>query len=364
MKPRILIILEAGEAFPSGVVRGTIYRDYFLQKGFEVKYLNRTPELLARLMMTPPRWLKPLMRAGLWHVLNFICVFISRLLEAYIIRQAKNYQIVYTSKVLKYEFFEKVRRHTKARLVLDFGDAVWLPNRGTRRLQETFQLVDAITTDNEQTAAYVRQFNPNCVAIPDCPQVELFDRQRGNRQNPTNKEKIILGWIGTPSSAFNLYKIWEALEILFARHNNLHLRLVGAGPQENFPIFEKVEYSCRPYYDQAAMIEEVLAMDIGLFPLFDVEASRVRGVLKATVYMAGEAVAVCSPVGQSAELIQDGVNGLLATSTEEWVEKLEALIADPACRRRLAQTGLEMVRKDFSIANSFAKLVSVLSPAS
>jgi len=364
MKPRILIILEAGEAIPSGVVRGTIYRDYFIKNGFEIKYVSRIFPPLAGLLMTPPRWLQPLMAAGLWQVLRFVSVWISRLTEAYIIQQAKHYDIIYTSKVLRFEFFEKLRRHTKARLVLDFGDAVWLPHLGARRLVETFQLVDAVTTDNEHTAAYVRQFNRNCTAIPDCPQVELFDRQRAHWKNSPGKEKIILGWIGTPSSAFNLYKVWEALERLFTRYDNLHLRLVGTGLKGNLPYFEKVKYSCRPYYDQAAMIEEVLAMDIGLFPMFDVEASRVRGVLKATVYMAGEAVAVCSPVGQSAELIQDGVNGLLAASTEEWVEKLEMLITNPPYRRRLAQTALEMVRQDFSIARSFEKLVSVLSPTS
>jgi glycosyltransferase involved in cell wall biosynthesis len=364
MKPRILIILEAGEAFPSGVVRGTIYRDYFLEKGFEIRYLNRTYPPLVRLLMAPPRWLRPLLAVGLGQVLSILITGLSHLMEASIIHQAKHYDVIYASKVLKFEFFEKLRRQTKARLVLDFGDAVWLPHFETPRFAETLQLVDAVTTDNEHTAAYVRQFNTDCTAIPDCPQVELFDRQRAHGKNSPNKGKIILGWIGTPNSAFNLYNIWEALERLFTRYDNLHLRLVGTGPEGNLPFFEKVEYSCRPNYDQDAMIKEVLAMDIGLFPLFDVEASRVRGVLKATVYMAGEAVAVCSPEGQSAELIQDGVNGLLAASTEEWLEKLEILITNPPYRFRLAQTALEMVRQDFSIARSFDKLASVLMPTS
>jgi len=105
-------------------------------------------------------------------------------------------------------------------------------------------------------------------------------------------------------------------------------------------------------------------MDIGLFPLFDVEASRVRGILKATVYMAGEAVVVGSPVGQSAELIQDGVNGLLAASSEEWEKKLDMLITNAPYRRRISQAALQKVRRDFTIARSFEKLVSVLSPIS
>jgi glycosyltransferase involved in cell wall biosynthesis len=364
MKPRILIILEAGEVIPSGVVRGTIYRDYFRQNGFEIKYLSRTFPPLASLLMTPPRWLRPLMAAGLWRVFSIVSIGVSRLLETYIIHVAKHYEVIYTSKVLKFSFFEKLRRHTKARLVLDFGDSVWLPQFGIRQLGETLQLADAVTTDNDRTAAYIRQFNPNCTVIPDCPQVELFDRQRDHLKNTSEKEKIILGWIGTPGSAFNLFVVWEALERLFVRHENLHLRLVGTELKGNLPQFEKVECSCRPRYDQAGMIEEVLAMDIGLFPLFDVEASRVRGILKATVYMAGEAVVVGSPVGQSAELIQDGVNGLLAASSEEWEKKLDMLITNAPYRRRISQAALQKVRRDFTIARSFEKLVSVLSPIS
>ncbi len=35
-----------------------------------------------------------------------------------------------------------------------------------------------------------------------------------------------------------------------------------------------------PFYSQEEMIREILRMDIGLFPLFDVEDSRARGILK------------------------------------------------------------------------------------
>ena len=364
MKPRILVILESGESNPSGIVRGGIYRDYFLQNGFETKYLSRSLPQLASLLLSPPYWLQPLMAAGLRRVLFFLSGGISRIMEAVIFKHAKHYDVIYASRVLRYGFWEKLRRQTKARLILDCGDAIWLPQFGVRRIEETLRLVDAVTTDNERTAEYVRQYNPNCTVIPESSQVELFDRQRGSIKNPSDQKIITVGWIGTPHTIFNIFLIWEALERLFSRHDNLHLRMVGTGWNGNLPAFEKVKYSCRPQYDQAGMIEEVLAMDIGLFPQFDVEANRVRGVLKAEVYMAGEAVVVSSPVGQSAELIQDGVNGMLAASTGEWVEKLEMLITNPDLRRRLSQSGLELVRREFTIAQSFEKLVSVLTAKS
>ena len=44
--------------------------------------------------------------------------------------------------------------------------------------------------------------------------------------------------------------------------------------------------------------------------------------MKALLYMAAGSTAVCSAVGHNLEVIQSGVNGLLATSENEWVEAL------------------------------------------
>jgi glycosyltransferase involved in cell wall biosynthesis len=363
MGQRVLIVLEAGQAYPSGFIRGLIYQDYFRRAGFETEYVNRLFPPLVQLLGTPSRFLRPILVAGLGKGLFFLQEALAYAMENNIVEQAKRHTVVYLSKVSSFRLLRRLRQETRARLVLDFGDALWLPRYRVAHFRELLGLVDAVTTDNELTAAYIRQYNPHCVVIPDCPQVEWFDQQRTSYRR-TDAETITLGWLGTPGTVYNLYVIWEALEQLFVRHPNLHLRLVGTGPEHPaLPPFEKIKYSCRPRYSQAEMIREVLDMDIGLFPLQDVEASQVRGVLKATVYMAGEAVVVCSPVGQCVELIREGVNGFLAGSSQEWAEKLEYLIVNSPIRRQVAAAGLETVRKSFTVEQSFAKLSAVLDPA-
>jgi glycosyltransferase involved in cell wall biosynthesis len=273
---------------------------------------------------------------------------------------ARGADVIYLNKVSSQSLLQDLLKEKQARIVYDFGDAIWLQEWSAQELNEVLRQMDAVTTDNEITAGYVRRVNPNCVVIPDAPALHAFDARRSElSQKPA--DKVVLGWLGSPATAYNLYVVWEALEDLFKRHQHLHLRLVGTGNDPRLlPEFENVRFSCVPFYDQSKMVEEVFGMHIGLFPLQDVERCRMRGVFKATNYMSGEAAVIASPVGQCADFIQDGVNGMLAATKDEWIEKLERLIIDETLRRRLAENGLASVRANFRVEQSFEKLKEVL----
>jgi glycosyltransferase involved in cell wall biosynthesis len=357
---RVLVILEAGDVFPSGTIRALVYREFLTADGYEVRYVSRLQPGLRRFIQSPDPWASPVVRVfgGLLHRLERA---VARVRELGILAIARRYDTIFMSKVASHSLITGLRRRGQARLVLDFGDALWLSSRRNDRFVDTLRTVDAVTTDNEHTAAYVRTVQPRCTVIPDCPQVERFDERRKTHPGrPT--DTIVIGWVGTPSTTHNLFVVWEALERLFASHSGLQLRLLGADPKL-LPPFERIRWSTRIRYSQAEMVDEVLGMHIGLFPLQDVQAARVRGVLKACVYMAGEVAVVASPVGQSAEFIRPGVNGLLAASTDAWCEALERLIADPALRGCLVANGLAQVRQEFSVRDSYALLRPILDPA-
>ena len=97
--------------------------------------------------------------------------------------------------------------------------------------------------------------------------------------------------------------------------------------------------------------------------MFDVEDSRVRGILKATVYMSGGACVAASPVGQMPDVITDGENGLLARDGGEWLERLSRVVEDRPYRQRLADAGLATVRERFTVRQSYERLLRALSGA-
>ena len=334
-----------------------------MRDGYEVEYVSRLFPPLVRFLDAPPRWARPLMNGGPGWALAALSRLLGRVRERFIVRKAKRYDVVHLVKAASYPLISRLRRHPAKRIVLDLVDALWLPKYRVSRLQEALALVDAVTTDNEFTAGYLRKFQPDCTIVPDVPQVEWFDRSRAGVGRRNRDGQCVIGWVGSGGTTYNLYVIWEALERLFAKHEHLHLRLLGADPKA-LPPFEHVRWSNKNRYTQAEMIEEVLKMDIGVFPLQDVEACRVRGVLKAAVYMAGGACVVASPVGQMTELVEHERTGLLAGTSGEWEASLDRLVGNPDLRRRLADNGLTAVRARFTVDKAFGVLRHVLDPQS
>lgn len=363
MKRRLLIITEAGDVYPSGKIRAYLYKDFLLKSGFKVSFKSCLVPSIARLYYTNNSFVSALRIVGIIPFLNLLNSKLFRSINLWLIpRLARNADVIYLQKVLSWTLVEELLKEKKARLVYDLNDGLWLPwwhQHTGGKIESILQSVDAITCDNPVGFAFAKALNKNTFLVPDSPQVELFDKYR-NRVSRSD-EDIVIGWIGTPGSLFNLYCIFEVLETVFKRFQNIKLRILGGGTNsELWPPFENVKYSIMPSYSQEQLVEEVLRMDIGLFPLFNIENSNARGILKAAIYMSGEAAVIGSAVGQSTELIQDGVNGFLASDAESWESKLSLLITDSNLRRKLAKNGLETVRNNYTIAQNYDKLLQVL----
>ncbi|RLD23157.1 MAG: hypothetical protein DRI71_06065 [Bacteroidetes bacterium] len=58
---------------------------------------------------------------------------------------------------------------------------------------------------------------------------------------------------------------------------------------------------------------------------------------------------IMSPVGMNKDIIQDGENGFLATTHDEWVNKLNMLIESSELRNTLGAVGRETVVNRYSM---------------
>ena len=351
MRRRVLIVLET-RSLPGATVRGLQFKDLFERHPhFDATFVWRTSDFLNRVLRRWPH--RPLLR---WPI-QLLNRAIIRYRENRIISRARGFDLVYVLTVPSERLHERLCELPDTRVVVDLLDALWLPwfrQFGWQHLEETLARVDGVICENRWTAAFARKHNDRVFIVPDAPQLDIFDAWRPKiRKSP---DEVTLGWIGGPNTVDSLYAILEPLERLFSRRSDVHLRILGA-PRDRLPRFEKVRFSVLESYDQATMVTEALKMHVGLYPQFDTEESLNRGTLKAKVYMSAEAVAVCQNLGENPDLISDGVNGVLASTRDQWLSKLEWLAENPEQRETIATQGLKTIREHFTAEKCFQRLL-------
>jgi glycosyltransferase involved in cell wall biosynthesis len=84
-------------------------------------------------------------------------------------------------------------------------------------------------------------------------------------------------------------------------------------------------------------------------PLPDDEWSKGKCGLKALQFMALETPTVMSPVGVNTNIVEDGRNGFLAVSEDEWFEKLSRLVESRELRERVGRAARATVIREYSV---------------
>lgn len=153
-----------------------------------------------------------------------------------------------------------------------------------------------------------------------------------------------IGWIGTPSTWTEYMAPMMPLLKEIAARQGARISAVGAGAAAaDHPVLDKAGWS------EEAEVASILDMDIGLMPLTDTPWARGKCGYKLLQYMACGLPVVASPVGVNAEIVEDGVTGLLATTPAEWRDALTALLRDADLRRRMGDAGRRRVERQYSL---------------
>jgi glycosyltransferase involved in cell wall biosynthesis len=243
-------------------------------------------------------------------------------------------------------------------VIYEFDDAIWLTktvraNRLWGALKwssKTATLCKAaagVVVGNDYLADYARAHNENVWVVPTT--VEETPLRQGDEQRPG---PVVIGWSGSATTQEDLEHIAGALERV-ARAADVEFSIIGG--EIAIPGARVV---CRPWSPEAEV--ELRRFDVGIMPLPNDPWRRGKCGLKALQYMAEGIPTVASPVGVNTTILQDGENGLLAATEDEWVEKLLRLIADPALRCKLGEGGRSTVETAFTPRVVVPRLVEIL----
>jgi glycosyltransferase involved in cell wall biosynthesis len=244
----------------------------------------------------------------------------------------------------------------KTPMILDVDDAVWL-NTGGHRAAALARACDLVVCGNRFLADRFSQWNTNVAVLPTAVDTAWYQPQ------PSDTRELTLGWTGTSGNFPFLYSIERALKRALQYCPQASLLIVADRP----PRFTQLPQS-RIAFQQWSPVEERAAlarMSIGLMPLADNDWCNGKCSYKMLCYMAMGLPVVVTPAGMNREVLALGNAGFGATTEQDWVDALIALLDDAKLRRRMGAAGRALIDQHFSLhhlAQQYANLFHSLIP--
>jgi glycosyltransferase involved in cell wall biosynthesis len=252
-------------------------------------------------------------------------------------------------------------------IVYDFDDAIFLPAvseanqavsflKNPERVSEILSLSRQVTVGNEFLASYARRFNPRVTVIPTAVDTTRFIPRAD--PVPAEGRKLVVGWIGSPTTFRYLESLKDVLAAVSAKHP-FTLKVSGAGRAVDFP---GVDVQVVPW----SMADEVSLFntcDIGVYPLTDDDWSRGKCGFKAIQCMACGVPVVAAAVGVNREIITHGVDSMLASTPEDWINHLSVLLTNAALLRSMAVAGRKTIEARYSLRVTAPQLAAVFAAA-
>lgn len=291
-------------------------------------------------------------------------------LKAVIIRlrdvlRANKYDIIFIQRealMTGSVFFERQFARSKAKVVFDFDDAIWLEDtsdankalKWLKRPSKTADIIkfsDLVIAGNDYLAAYARQFNKAVEVLPTVVDTSTYIPEKG-----TAGKSVSLGWSGSKTTVKHFTLIEPVLKILKEKYGEqICFKQIG---DKNFNLIGlSMESSDWNFSNE---VEELNKIDVGLMPLPDDKWAKGKCGFKAIQYMALEIPVVASPVGVNTNIVQHDANGFLAVSSEEWLKYLFILIESPDLRNDMGKRARRTVEEKYSVQSQLKKLITLL----
>lgn len=274
------------------------------------------------------------------------------------ILRARKYDVVFLQKAVMSAYvrgFASQLRLRARRLIYDIDDAVhlgpphklpyrweWLED--LRQIDQVFRVADRVLAGNAWLRDAARSMGARADFFPTVVDTDRFVPA------PRGDGKFVVGWIGGASTSDNLAPLAGVLNSL----DDCEVRLIGADP-----VRAAVERAWHRPWRYETEVAELQQFSVGIMPLNRTEWDRGKCGLKLLQYMACGISCVATRCDVTMDMIEDGRNGFLVESPQEWRDAIERL-REKQLRERIGRAGRETVESRFSLRIAAPKLLSHL----
>jgi glycosyltransferase involved in cell wall biosynthesis len=213
-------------------------------------------------------------------------------------------------------------------------------------------LASSVIVNGPRLRTFAEAHNANVWMVPNLVDAATYRPQIRPAGTPP-----CLGWIGSASTASNLDILAEPLGTL-ARRMAFSVELIGT----NRGAIGDVPCVATPW-SASNEVEHLRRFDVGLLPLGDHPWNPWKFNFKLAQYMALGIPPVCTPAGANPEIIEHGVTGFLAATSDDWVRYLEDLLTDESLRHRMALAAAEYAHHTFTVEANQEAIVGAFESA-
>tara|TARA_B110000008_G_C16960254_1_gene559866 strand:+ start:1755 stop:2807 length:1053 start_codon:yes stop_codon:yes gene_type:complete len=184
----------------------------------------------------------------------------------------------------------------------------------------------------------------------------VIDLERYKIIKPTPNNKLIIGWIGTPSTVHCLEIVRNTLEKLCINYD-FELHVIGANFESNIFDVKPIKWT------EEKEFTLINTIDLGIMPLHDRSFENGKCGYKLIQYMGSVKPVIASPVGVNIKIINQSNGGYLAASDKEWEKAFINLFTSSSLREKLGVNGRAHVEEFYSLqkkSSLFAKSITNL----
>jgi glycosyltransferase involved in cell wall biosynthesis len=287
-----------------------------------------------------------------WHkALGIAKGFLCRIYLLFTIRQYDFVFIHREASPLGPPIFEWILTKVfKKKVIFDFDDAIWLPNTSAanklaaglkwhHKTASVCRWAYKVSAGNSYLAAYAGQFNRNVFVNPTTIDTVHLHNQIKDQDSP----QLVIGWTGTHSTISYLDEIIPVLGELEKEHTFTFLVISDKAPGFTLRSLHYLPWN------KATEITDLLKINIGIMPLTDDRWAKGKCGFKALQYMALGIPALVSPVGVNTGIVENGINGFICNTPQDWKQHICRLLQDEVLRKQMGLAAREKVEKQYSV---------------
>lgn len=213
-------------------------------------------------------------------------------------------------------------------------DPDWSPANNRRNTQRMCELADLVTCATPSLAEFYSRWNRNVVVLRNrlhWPMWEHIDRGAGWR-------RFRVGYMGnTDFHGEDLRLIAPTLRKWLIAHPEVEFVAAGDPRMHDLigvPPAQRVS-TMKVWYRNLDLPQITATFDVGLVPLIRNDFNEGKSALKGMEYAAAGIPCIATPTGEYQWWVKPGENGFLAKHPRDFVDALDAVLADPGLLSRL-----------------------------